>query len=133
MPAVYNRSTVVSDDDVRKMVTACDTQMKRDFCPNHELAPWHLTFGGRAFIHFYVVDEDRDVPGALAYHDYDGRPVGVVLAKTCLEAGASVSSALSHEVLETRVDAFCNATHRNSDGWSYWREVCDAVQTVDRL
>ena len=132
MPTVYNRSTVCTDHEVAVWADAVQFQLNEQFARAWDLGPWALVADGSPrYISFYVVDEDKDVPDALAYHDYDGRPVGVVLAKTCLEAGASVSSALSHEVLETRVDAFCNATHRNSDGWSYWREVCDAVQTQE--
>lgn len=132
MPSVLNRSTVVTDDECRRMAAACDVQLRVDFCPAWELAPWRVWFDRGAYIYMVVVDEDKDVPGALAYHDLqDGRPVGVVMAKTCLDAGlglAGVCSALSHEILETRADPYCNYGSENSDGWEYWLEVCDAVQ-----
>lgn len=131
MPAVWNKSTIVTDAEVAEIVTACDVQMKRDFAPAHELRAWELVFARPKYINIYVVDDEAGVEGALAYHDYDGRPVGVVLAKTIKDYASGdwlfgphgVSVALSHEYLETRLDPFCNDL-----GDGYWKEVCDAVQ-----
>jgi hypothetical protein len=90
MVAVANHSTVVNEAELSTMVKACDTQM-RGFCHDWELTPWAVKVGGRAYVHVVIVDEDKDVPGALAFHDLvNARPVGVVMAKTILETGASV-------------------------------------------
>ena len=121
------------------MTVACDTQMRSHFAPTHELTKWSLTFhdSSKKF-KIIVVDEDKDVPDALAYHDYvNGKPVGIVLAKTIKDylqgidwkfGPRGVSVALSHEYLELRRDEYCNETWAAPDGWVYWAEVCDAVQ-----
>ena len=134
MPTVINKSTILSDDDVRRMVAACDRQVKDHFVPAHDGLGfgWTLTFEKPAYIHIYVVDEDTSVDGALAYHDYDGRPVGVVLADTIRRYARDVdwkfgrdgvSVALSHEYLEILLDPYCDRL-----GDRYWLEACDAVQ-----
>lgn len=130
MVSIHNHSTVVKDADLAAYADACHFQMI-DFCRDWQLVPWSVRIGGNDDVQFVVVDEDHNVPNALAYHDLDNtthRPIGVVLAKTVLDAHDTVSSALSHELLETRADAFCNLTAQDADGWSYWYEVCDAVQ-----
>ena len=138
MPVVLNRSSVVTDEEAARMAAACDVQLVEHFCPEWELAPWRVRVNTRAFIHMVLVDEDRDVPGALAYHDMNGdRPVGVVMAKTVLDSGGSmfgpggVAAALSHEILETRADPWCSFGVEDGRGWEWWLEVCDAVQSTD--
>jgi hypothetical protein len=138
MVAVINKSTTVADEELRAMVDACDEQMS-EFCRDWDLRKWNVRVGGDGYVKVVVVDKDTDVPDALAYHDLqDGRPVGIVMAKTVLDTGATVlgpggvSVALSHELLETRADPYCNYDAGNwLDGFDYWLEVCDAVQAGD--
>jgi hypothetical protein len=80
-----------------------------------------------------IVDELPDAPGAVAYHDVNGTEVPVVwLARTAcnsLTSGAdSVSSALSHELLEAAGDPFVNAWRDDGRGAEWAQELCDAVQ-----
>lgn len=142
MPSVTNDSTVLTDDEVRTMVAACDKQMKDHYCPAWGMLPWDLWFSTNAdgYIHCTIVDEDVNVPDALAYHDYvQGRPIMVVLAKTILDNGGSilggggstfsVSGALSHEYVETRSDAWTTAWNGPADdGFTYAHETADPVQ-----
>jgi hypothetical protein len=143
MVSVLNKSTVVTDDEVSKIVAATNLVLSRDFAPDYErLGPdqghWKCRVGGHDRIQSVLVDEDKDVPGALAYHDLtDGRPILVTMAKTILDSGGTtfgpdgVLSAHLHEVEETFNDAACNLIARGPDGKYRWREVCDAVQGED--
>ena len=73
----------------------------------------------------------------LGFHteDQGGRLWGVVAAKPELDNGAkvttgdwSVSSVLSHEVLEMFVDPNCNLWANDGQGSAYSFEVCDPVE-----
>jgi hypothetical protein len=85
-----------------------------------------------------VVDTVKDQPeGVLGFHteDQGGKLWGVVAAKPKLDNGGhattgdwSVSSVLSHEVLEMFVDPNCNLWANNGTGAVYSFEVCDPVE-----
>jgi hypothetical protein len=114
--AVINRSTNVSDSD--------GTQ--HDGCralPDHEPCCAGMECPHRAvqvrahqqgdhlesgWWKVYLLD-DADTAGALGYHDEDehGVPYGKVFTKISLQYG-SVSSVLSHEVIELFLDPPCN-------------------------
>lgn len=142
MVSVLNKSTVVSDNDLSKLVELTNFVMARDFAPAYERLfganHWQFVIGGTNRIKSYIVDRDADVPGALAYHDLrNGKPVAVTMAATILDSGASmfgpdgVLSAHLHEAEEMFNDAACNLIARGPDGRYRWREVCDAVQGED--
>lgn len=86
----------------------------------------------------FVLD-NSDQAGALGYHDQTSADViyGRVFAQPCLTDGGStalqgpysVSSVLSHEVLETLVDPHCNLWAERSDGVAIAYEVCDPVES----
>lgn len=77
----------------------------------------------------YLID-DSDQAGALGYHDIDasGNPILKVFVKDTLAAGESVTVDLSHELLESLADPFCDLCAQDANGtiWAY--EVCDAVE-----
>ena len=84
------------------------------------------------------MDTIQDQPqGVLGFHteDQGGKLWGVVAAKPELDNGAqvttgdwSVSSVLSHEVLEMFVDPNCNLWANDGKGSAYSFEVCDPVE-----
>lgn len=132
MPSLLNRSTVVTDDECKRIASVCD-QALAEFCRDWELAPWRVTFNQKAWISIVIVDEDKDVPQALAYHDLlsTGHPVGITMAKTILDAGMGldgVCSATDHESKEIRYDPYCDILWTGPDGKNRWGEVADAVQ-----
>ncbi len=139
MPAVLNRSTVVTDAEVDRIVEHSNAWMVGDLAPAFGREPWTVTNGGNAYINSVLVDEDKDVPGALAWHDLTstGHPVMVTMCKTILDAGYSmfcdggVLSATLHELAETFYDPYVNAIAQGPDGRYWWREICDAVQGMD--
>jgi len=78
----------------------------------------------------YVLDTP-DQAGALGYHDLDpqGNPYGRVFVAPSQQAGVSISSVLSHEVIEAFCDPDINrwATNINTGQYYAW-EACDAVE-----
>jgi len=139
---IINNSTVVADVDVQSMVEACN-----QFLPNLTGA-WNMGNPQVVFNsdktatgnwHFYIVNTDSDVPGALAYHtETNDQVVGYILAQTILQNGGvvlyqdhntpSVASALFHEIAEALIDPTVNIWWLAGNNQMYAGEVCDPVQ-----
>lgn len=142
--AVLNQSTLVTDDQVATMTRAIASQVKLDAAPLWDRIPAALIYYQAASqvppnAHVItVVDTVQNVPeGVLGFHTEDkgGRLWGVVAAKPELDAHGeiltgdwSVSSVLSHEVLEMFIDPNCNLWATNNHGKVYSFEVCDPVE-----
>jgi hypothetical protein len=114
-------------------------QQARDYSPECGGPDVTMRAGsGRADIQsgervFALKDVLPDAPGAIAYHSVDGAGVAFALlaVTTCdslLGSGASVSSAVSHEVCETAGDEGCNCWADRGDGIEVAHEECDAVE-----
>lgn len=147
--AVINQSTLVSNIDVESMCKAVQIQLTQ-----HVLPAWNLKSGT---VEFYA--DKTQVPknacivsilnnsmqeGALGFHSIDNdvidafifcKPVldngGVVLYDAQNPQNVSVSSVLSHEVLETVGDPYANFWADGPEipqGSQYALELCDAVQ-----
>jgi hypothetical protein len=142
--AILNQSTLVTDADAQTMTQAVATQVRLDAAPLWDRSPAAVVFytdpaGVPATAHgIALVDTIQDQPqGVLGFHTEDpgGKLWGVVAAKPELDNGAqvltgdwSVSSVLSHEVLEMFVDPNCNLWADDSKGSAYSLEVCDPVE-----
>jgi hypothetical protein len=142
--AILNQSTLVSDNQVATMTRAIAKQVKLDAAPLWDRSPAAVIYyseGGSVPPNAHVVtvvDTIDNVPkGVLGFHTEDkgGRLWGVVAAQPELEAHGqvltgdwSVSSVLSHEVLELFVDPNCNLWATNNKGRVYSFEVCDPVE-----
>ena len=142
--AILNQSTLVSNADAAIMTQAIATQVRLDAAPLWGRTPAAVVFytdpsAVPAEAHgIAIVDTIQDQPqGVLGFHteDQGGRLWGVVAAKPELDNGAhvttgdwSVSSVLSHEVLEMFVDPDCNLWANNDKGSAYSFEVCDPVE-----
>jgi hypothetical protein len=142
--AIMNQSTLVSNDDAQKMTQAVAAQVRYDAAPMWDRAPAAVIFytdpnSVPEQAHgIYLVDTVNNAPaGVLGFHTEDqrGKLWGVVAAKPELDNGASVttgdwsvSSVLSHEVLEMYVDPNCNLWSSNGHGRVYSLEVCDPVE-----
>jgi hypothetical protein len=142
--AILNQSTLVTGDDAAKMTRAVANQVRYDAAPLWDRAPAAVIFytdpsavpeGAHGIA---LVDTIQDQPeGVLGFHteDQGGKLWGVVAAKPELDNGGkvttgdwSVSSVLSHEVLEMYVDPNCNLWANNNSGSAYSFEVCDPVE-----
>jgi len=142
--AVFNRSTLVTDADVSAMTEAVAEQVRMDVAPHWERAPAVVMFHTDpglvpADAHgITIVDTiPKQAKGVLGFHTEGpgGKIWGVVAAKPALDHGGhattgdwSVSSLLSHEVLEMFVDPNCNLWANDSKGSDYSLEVCDPVE-----
>lgn len=115
---------------------AVTTQLARDFGPAWGTGGVSgVTVGDPAAIPagayaFAIVDDLPEAPGAIAYHTVDGKgvPVAYLALRTC-QTLADVSSAISHEVLETAGDPGANRWADGGDGYEYALELCDAVES----
>jgi hypothetical protein len=142
--AILNRSTLVADTDVSAMTEAVHEQVHMDAAPHWERAPAAVVFYKDpnlvpADAHgITIVDTIQDQPkGVLGFHTEGpgGKIWGVVAAKSALDHGGqattgdwSVSSLLSHEVLEMFIDPNCNLWADDGKGSTYSLEVCDPVE-----
>lgn len=108
------------------MASCIALQMNQEFATSWNLGPTAIFVGGQLERGEWPAKIIRslDDPEALAYHsdDQDGYPtlfVGrdVILNNqgTILTGSNSISSAMSHEIGEALVDAFC-------DFWADWRD-----------
>jgi hypothetical protein len=133
--SVINESTAISDDHVKAMISAFQTQWSRDLAPVWDLAEAQFTWTDKAnqppAMSWWVVFlDDSDQANALAYHDVTdtGLPIAKVFVKTLLADKASISVGATHEICEMAVDPTINLAAQDPNGafWAY--EVCDPVE-----
>ena len=142
--AIVNQSTLVSNADAATMTQAIASQIQLDAAPLWDRAPAAVVFytdtaaiPPAAHV-ITLTDTIQDQPaGVLGYHteDQGGKLWGIVAAKPELSNGGkattgdwSVSSVLSHEVLEMYIDPNCNLWSNDGKGSIYTFEVCDPVE-----
>ena len=133
--AVINESTAISDDDVKNMIPAFESQW------NNELdETWGVGQAGFTFVPkgtqpaagtwWVVFLDDSDQANALAYHDLtdEGLPISKVFVKTILADNGSVSVGATHEICEMAVDPWLNSAYQDAQGVFWAGEVCDPVE-----
>jgi hypothetical protein len=139
---VVNASTLVSDADVVRMTAACAAQLTRDVAPAHGMLPVPVVPISKSAVRkgqrvISVVDT-LDEADALGWHTEDAgeHAYGVVGCKAVLNQGAkaltgaySVSSVLSHEIVEMFVDSTCALWADSGRGYMVAYEACDPVQS----
>ncbi len=141
---LQSEQKLVTPEEARTMTRAVAKQVKLHAAPIWDKTPAAVVFysdpsevpdGAHGIS---IVDTIDNVPeGVLGFHTEDdgGKLWGIVAAKPPLDSGAnvltgdwSVSSVLSHEVLEMFVDPNCNLWANNEKGRAYSYEVCDPVE-----
>lgn len=139
--SVHNLSKQISDTDCEKATLAVAKQLSRDVAPFWGLVPAleFVRHGGVATpgsSPCYILDVP-DVSGALGYHDEgaDGTAYIKVFCEPIFSSGGtavsgslSVSSVLSHEVLELTGDGPANRWVDGPMNRDYALELCDAVE-----
>jgi hypothetical protein len=141
--ALYSESTdtSITTSVMNQIANALQTQLYMHYAPFSQSAGAdvvvldNLTDAGSndAII---IVFDTPDAPDALGYHDLlNGRPYGKVFwgpikdsGGTLMQGAPSLSSVLSHEVLETVGDPYVNNWSLNLDGVLYAYELCDPVE-----
>jgi hypothetical protein len=134
--AIINKSTLCSNADVALWARACAKQLRYHVAPAYQQHAipviyypdvTHMPPGAWPI---YVLD-DPDVAGALGYHDLDphGNPYGRVFARPSLDHNITVSSVLSHEVVEAFADPDINLWAVNlHTGQFFAYEAADPVE-----
>ena len=142
--AILNQSTVVQNADVATMTKAISSQILSDVAPIWGRVPATVTFytestvvPAGAYV-IAIVDNIPDQPaGVVGGHTETtaGQVSGMVAAQPnltnsekVLTGDWSVSSTLSHEVLEMFIDPNCNTWANDGQGSVYSLEVCDPVE-----
>jgi hypothetical protein len=138
MTTIYicNKSSLVTNKDVKRMVAAVNHQVITDY-----KAAWERTakvvFTSREDLDNTVfLFDDPDVAGALGYHDETptGKPYGRVFARINGQVQdffgpKGISVTLSHEVLELLGNPCVNRWRDMPDGKRQTcEELCDAVE-----
>jgi hypothetical protein len=142
--AILNQSKLVSNEDASTMTQAIAAQVRLDAAPLWDRSPAAVIFYTdpkdvpKTAHGIALVDTIQDQPeGVLGFHteDQGGKLWGVVAAKPELDNGGkpttgdwSVSSVMSHEVLEMYIDPNCNLWANDGHGKAYSFEVCDPVE-----
>lgn len=145
---IVNNSTLVTNDETKKMVAAINTQLRDHFEP-----AWGQT---RVVVEYHggdlqaVQDEvpagswvmaildNSDQAGALGWHSVDDkdRIYSEVFAAPSIQQGGStalggpyaVSATASHEACEIAGDPACNSYSDTGNGFLVATEVCDPVE-----
>lgn len=140
---VRNTSTQVSDADVKTMSLACSKQIATHVAPAYGMLPVQVTYLAKGApvpaksARIITVMDNLDDPQALGYHDETaGEHIyGVVGTSVAMKQGAkaltgpySISSILSHEVIECFCDARVNLWADNGRGTLIAVEACDPVE-----
>lgn len=140
---VVNKSSQVSDADVKTMTLACSKQLAIHVAPLHNLPTVAVTFLAKGApppskqARVITVMDTLDDAEALGYHTEDaGDHIwGVVGTKAAMDQGAkaltgqySISSVLSHEVIELFGDARINLWADNGRGTQIAYELCDPCE-----
>lgn len=145
---VVNASNAISDAAARQMAHACNIQVERDAAPawgktrvvveyhsGRDLATVQQQVPKGSWV--IVLLDKADTAGALGWHwqDDQDRIYGEIFAEPCFRAGSTaltgpyaVSSVLSHEVLETFGDPYCNVWSDTGRGYLIAQELCDPVE-----
>lgn len=132
---VVNKSTLVTDADVKRWTAACAHQIKEHVAPAYALDPVRVQFLSAAShapagAWVIVVMDDADQAGVLGWHTEDGagRIYGRVFVRPCLDYGVEPSTTLSHEVVETVCDPDVTGWRDTGRGYSVAYEACDPVE-----
>lgn len=135
--AVINKSSIVSNEEVELMTLGVAKQAREHAAPTWDLKPPKVVYRDSEAVaepgaFKVLVFDDADLAGALGYHSDgpDGLPYGRVFVKITQKHNLSVSSVLSHEVLEIMMDPQANYWADNwKEGLSYALEVADPVES----
>lgn len=138
---IVNQSERLSDRTARAMVKAIDIQVRHDFVPAHGLVSRRVKFVSPETVNrgdWVIALVDDAGEGALGWHteDTDDFVFGTVGVNPVLDHGGnaltgelSVSSVLSHEVLELLLNPSISLWADTGQGYFVAREACDACQT----
>lgn len=137
---IINQSSVVSSDQLSKMITAINILLTT-LCSDWSLEAMQLVKVSavtKVSNTIYILD-NTDSPGALGYHyEVNGNAVAKVFAKTIINYGGvvlykdkvtmTVAQCLCHELLEMIGNSTINKWYLDNNGTFWAGELSDAVQ-----
>jgi hypothetical protein len=134
--SITNKSRIVSDADVKRVLPALQKQITKQFEP---VWGWgaNLKFNAKKFdMQVIIKDTARGGGGYLGYHIKDDIPVTHIFAKDDIDDSGEYTSTLSHELLEMIADPAVNlyaiGKFRDRGGKRhsglFGLEVCDPVE-----
>jgi hypothetical protein len=132
--SVFNLSTVVTDQEIRGVVSALQHQLDRDFEPlwGRSAHLVQVPKGGTPDeAHWWCgIFDNSDVASALGYHDLTtkGLPLAKVFAATDMQYQLQWSVTMSHELLEMLGDPTINLTAQVAQDELVAYENCDPVE-----
>jgi len=130
---IVNVSDSVSNSELDGWTIGCAKHLKTIYGPLVGLTPDQVPdieygdseAGAPAGAELAVMAEHSDVAGAAGYHDIT--PAGLPYTKVFFDGG-NPQLTLDHELKEMTWDPQCNLYMPCSDGFSYAKEACDAVE-----
>ena len=134
--AIENKSSVLTDDEVRGAIPALQHQVSYDFKPYWNegarlvWVPSGSSPPSGAGAWLLSILDDSDQAGALGYHDVtpDNTPLMKVFAKTDQDNSLSWTVTASHEILEALADPWINSAWQTSNTEFVALEVGDPVE-----
>lgn len=130
--AVIRETTHLTDMQVAAYVAAQNTQLQRDFAPIWNTVAKIIqvtSLKSLAGTEWPLYLRDHTGADDLGNHAVTSNtPYGVIGVADCALDGSSWTVDASHEVLEMLIDPLVTTYCVASDGWTYTKEVCDAVQ-----
>ena len=149
--AVLNQTSCVASEQAHLMTLAVQRQIAEHVAPAwgrlsvpvvYYSDPSTVPTDASTPIWPVVLRDQPDQDGVLGWHSESGLPFGFVFAKPVLDSGGvvlwderlsqSVAAVLSHEVIETLIDAYVNVWVDGpicDVGVSYAMEACDPVES----
>ena len=134
--AILNRSTLLTDEQVRPVAAALQQQAARDYAPAWDSEVPTVGFVDQApagAIWQLVLLDDTDQAGDLGYHELtaSGLPLGRVFVRTDQQCGLNWTITASHELIEMLgdpdLDRLTSCTAGGQDMQTAL-ELCDPVE-----
>jgi hypothetical protein len=139
--AVMNRSTSLTDEEVRTVVAALQTQVHRDFAPAWGVdAELSFVAKGSEPEHgswWLVIEDESEYPHVVAYHTLtaEGLPQVKISVVNAKQTGWDWTMAASHDLMEMLANPMLNLTvfvsENGTTGRLYIREICDPVSAPE--
>src|SRR5258708_7046414 len=103
---IANTSTLVTDEQLAAWLPDLQTQISRDFAPAWQLDAQLVTSTApEAGTYRVILKDEPDDPNDLGFHLLDGNiPEARIFCRPTIADGDTVSSVLSHELLEMIAD-----------------------------
>jgi hypothetical protein len=124
---ISNTSTLVSDAQLAAWLPDLQTQIHRDFSPAWGIdATLVMSASPEVGAYRVILQDKADDPADLGFHLLDGGiPEARIFCQPTIDDGDTVSSVLSHELLEMLADPICTRMFGQ-----YIAETADPVQST---